>query len=145
VITVASEAAEFRRGAHLVIRRDFTLALQGRLTVGSDVFIGRGVHITCFDRVTIGDRVRLAERVSIHDENHVIEPLTDLSRRANEYRVAPVTIGSGVWLGANVVVLPGVSIGDDTVVASGSVVTRSLRSGVVAAGAPAVPIRELQR
>ena len=54
------------------------------------------------------------------------------------------SVGRRVWLGANVVVLPGVTIGDDTTVAAGSVVTRSLPAGVLAAGVPATVRRDLE-
>jgi maltose O-acetyltransferase len=139
-----SPAGRVIRGEHVVIKRDVTLAIQAELHIGSDTFIGRGSHITCFTGVRIGERVRFGERVSVHDENHVFEPLSNVEARASEYVVAPVSIGDGTWLGANVVVLPGVSIGDDTVVAAGSVVTRDLPSGVLAAGAPATVIRTLR-
>jgi acetyltransferase-like isoleucine patch superfamily enzyme len=55
----------------------------------------------------------------------------------------PVTIGERVWLGANVVVLPGATIGDDAVVAAGSIVTGELPSGMLSMGSPARPVREV--
>lgn len=131
------------RGDGVRAREDLTLNVQGTLTLGEGVFLGRGVHIACFDAVTIGDEARLAERVSLHDENHVSEPLDDRAGRLNDYLTAPITIGQRVWLGTNVVVLPGVTIGDDTIVAAGSVVTRDLPPGVMAAGTPAIVRRSL--
>jgi len=143
VITLTG-AGSIGRGVGVVALRDLTLAVQGRLTFGDHVFMARGVHITCFDAVSIGSDVRFGERVSIHDENHVIEPLSASSARASGYVVSPVSIGDRVWLGANVVVLSGVSIGDDTVVAANSVVASSLPPGVLAAGAPAQVKRALR-
>ena len=55
----------------------------------------------------------------------------------------PITVGNNVWIGANVSVLPGVSIGDDAVIGAGSVVTKNIPSGVLAAGNPCRVIREL--
>ena len=55
----------------------------------------------------------------------------------------PITVGNNVWIGANVTVLPGVSIGDDAVIGAGSVVTKNIPSGVLAAGNPCSVIREL--
>ena len=55
----------------------------------------------------------------------------------------PITVGNNVWIGANVTVLPGVSIGDDAVIGAGSVVTKNIPSGVLAAGNPCRVIREL--
>lgn len=54
-----------------------------------------------------------------------------------------ITVGSNVWIGGNVAVLPGVTIGDDTVIGSGSVVTKDIPSGVIAAGNPCRVIREI--
>ena len=55
----------------------------------------------------------------------------------------PITIGNNVWIGANVSILPGVTIGDDTVIGAGSVVNRDIASGVVAAGNPCREIRAI--
>jgi acetyltransferase-like isoleucine patch superfamily enzyme len=132
-----------RAGRDVRARGDLTLAVEGELTLGDDVFLGRGTHITCFHRVAIGSGTRFGERVSVHDENHVMEPLADREARRTAYEVAPVTIGERVWLAANVVVLAGVTIGDDTVVAAGSVVVRDLPAGVLAAGVPAAVLRPL--
>jgi acetyltransferase-like isoleucine patch superfamily enzyme len=130
-------------GDGVVARPDLTIATRGTVRIGDRVFLGRGVNIACYEQVSIGDHTRLAERVSVHDANHVMEPLSDRAGRAGEMLVEPVRIGHRVWLAANVVVLPGVTIGDDTVVAAGSVVARDLPAGVLAAGAPAGVRREL--
>jgi acetyltransferase-like isoleucine patch superfamily enzyme len=131
-------------GVGVRARPDLTLSVQGRLTLGDRVFLGRGVNIACFDRVTIGADTRLAERVSVHDANHVMEPLSDRAARSGENLAAEVRIGERVWLAANVVVLPGVTIGPDVVVGAGSVVTRDLPAGVLASGVPATVRRTLR-
>jgi maltose O-acetyltransferase len=131
-------------GAGVRARRDLTLSVQGVLTLGDRVFLGRGVNVACFDRVTIGADARLAERVSVHDANHVIEPLSDRAGRAGANRAAEVRIGERAWLAANVVVLPGVTIGPDVVVGAGSVVSRDLPAGVLASGVPATVRRTLR-
>lgn len=132
-------------GEHVVARPDLTIAARGTVRIGDGVFLGRGVNIACYGEVAIGDHTRLAERVSIHDADHVMEPLSDRAGRADEMLVDPVRIGRRVWLSANVVVLPGVTIGDDAVIAAGSVVARDIPVGVLAAGAPAEVRRELAR
>ena len=70
---------------------------------------------------------------------HRLEPERRLERPPSR----PVVLGSNVWLGGFVIVLPGVTIGDDSVVAAGSVVTRDVPPGVLVGGVPARPIREL--
>jgi acetyltransferase-like isoleucine patch superfamily enzyme len=125
------------------VRRDLTLVVQGSLRVGQSMFCNRGVLLAAMHQITIGDWVRLGERVSVIDANHVIEPLADADARFRDYTVAPVTIGDRVLVGANCVVLPGATIGDDAVIAAGSVVRGEIPAGALAAGVPAVVKRSL--
>jgi maltose O-acetyltransferase len=117
---------------------------ENRLTVyaGGLIRIGpasllNGAMIIAKSEVHIGSEARLAFGVRILDSD-----LHDLDRETPE-QVAPVRIGSRVWLGANVQVLRGVTIGDDVVVGGGSVVTRDLPARVLAVGSPARPIRSI--
>lgn len=137
-------AGEVSVGVGLRALADLTLSVRGRLAIGDRVFIGRGTNIACLRDVEIGDDVRFAERVSVHDSDHVIEPLADWNGRQYDSVARPVRIGHRVWLAANVVVTPGVTIGDDSVVAAGSVVTRDIPSGVLAGGVPAKVLRGLR-
>ncbi len=123
---------------------DLTISSYGSVRIGDNVFLGRGVNIACYRSVEIGANTRLAERVSIHDSDHVMEPVSDVEGRWRDSLAAPVKIGSRVWLAANVVVLRGVTIGDDSVVGANSVVTQDVPAGVIAAGVPARTIRELR-
>ena len=70
-------------------------------------------------------------------------PLDAELRRAKWEAAAPITIGDNAWLGGGVIVLPGVTIGRDTVVGAGAVVTRDLPAGVLAVGNPARIVRAL--
>jgi acetyltransferase-like isoleucine patch superfamily enzyme len=119
--------ATLREGASIRIGNDCGL---------SGVSIGAGVS------VTIGDRVMAGANSSISDTDwHPVDPV---ARVAGEHgAMAPVCIEDDVWLGANVVVLKGVTIGRGTTVAANSVVSKSLPPGVVAAGVPAKPVKEL--
>jgi maltose O-acetyltransferase len=88
--------------------------------------------------ITIGAACQLAPRVQLVTATHPVEPGP---RRAGWESAHPITLGDNVWLGAGVIVCPGVTIGADTVVGAGSVVTRDLPAGVVAVGAPARVLR----
>lgn len=122
------------RGRGLVLADGFSAFLDGALTIGDDVYVNRDVNIAVFAGLVIGNRCRFGERVSIHDEDHLTGP-------GDRYRVSPVRIGNDVWLGANAVVLRGVSIGDGAVVAAGSVVRGDVPPGALAAGVPARVVR----
>ncbi len=82
----------------------------------------------------------LAAGVQLITATHPVDPV---ARRAAWERALPVTLADGVWLGAGALVCPGVSIGENTVVGAGAVVTRSLPAGVVAYGNPARVIRAI--
>jgi maltose O-acetyltransferase len=90
--------------------------------------------------ITIGAACQIATRVQLLTATHPIDPEP---RRAGWEYGQPITIGDNVWLGGGVIVCPGVTIGQDTVVGAGSVVTRDLPAGVVAAGTPARVMRRI--
>lgn len=99
-------------------------------------------HLTCVDdtHIYIGDYTMIGPNVTIATAGHPILP--ELRRQVYQYNM-PVHIGSNCWLGAGVIVMPGVTIGDDTVIGAGSVVTRDIPSGVVAVGNPCRVMRKV--
>lgn len=108
--------------------------------VGARTFANYG--LTCLDvaAVTIGDDVQIGPHVQLLTATHPIDPK---ARRDKWESAAPVTIEDNVWLGGGVIVCPGVTVGANTVVGAGSVVTRDLPPDVLAAGSPARVIRAL--
>jgi acetyltransferase-like isoleucine patch superfamily enzyme len=124
-----------RLGADVAFRGDAQIAVQGECTFGDRVFVNRWFYLSAFASVEIGSDVRIGERVSIHDENH--------ASTGDDYHVAAVTVRDRAWLGAGVVVLPGVTIGADAVVAAGAVVTRDVPDRTLVAGVPAKVVRDL--
>lgn len=111
-----------------------------RVYFGKHFYANTGLTILDEVPVTFGDNVFLGPHVSIYTAGHPIA--ADIRNLELEYAL-PVTVGSDVWIGGNVVINPGVSIGDDTVIGSGSVVTKDLPSHVIAAGNPCRVIREI--
>jgi acetyltransferase-like isoleucine patch superfamily enzyme len=135
---------QLRAGDRLVMRDGYFVYLKGKLTIGSNVFINRDAFISVHGEACIGDDVRLGERCSIHDENHVFEPVPVIGARRNEYEVRRVSIGDRVWLGANCVVVAGATIGDDSVTAANSMVRGTIPPRVLAGGVPARVIQPLR-
>ena len=101
--------------------------------LGKNVYFNFGVTMVDDTHIYIGDYTMLGPNVTIATAGHPIDP--DLRRKGLQYNL-PVHIGSNCWLGAGVIVMPGVTIGDNTVVGAGSVVTKDLPAGVVAVGNP---------
>lgn len=110
------------------------------IRVGKNFFAN--YHCVMLDNggIIIGDNVMFAPNVSLYTVGH---PLDVTLRNEAWEQTAPITIGNNVWLGGNVVILPGVTIGDNTVVGAGAVVTKSLPANVLALGNPCRVIREI--
>jgi len=111
------------------------------LRVGSRCVIGRGSHIVAHHSILIGDDVFTGPYVYITDQNHAYaDPDVPIGR---QWPVnTAVSIGSGTWLGAGTVILPGACIGRNVVVAAGSVVRGAVPDRCVVAGVPARVVRE---
>jgi len=114
---------------------------ESRIEIGDHCIInGAVIHCNC--AVTIGAHTRLAPGVILCDnDSHV--PARSIESREVRPPEAPIRLGTNVWLGMRSVVLKGVTIGDNTIVAAGSVVTRDLPANVLAGGIPAKLIRTL--
>jgi maltose O-acetyltransferase len=111
-----------------------------RLHVGARTFVNFGLVALDVATVTIGEDVQFGPYVQLLTATH---PLAPESRRAKWESAQPIEIGDNAWLGGGVIVCPGVTVGTDTVVGAGSVVTRDLPAGVLALGSPARVVREL--
>ena len=110
------------------------------VAIGERCIIGRGSHIIGHWNITLGDDIQTGPYVYITDQNHVyLDPHEPIGR---QWPVeAAVSIGSGSWLGANVVILPGTTIGEHCVVAAGAVVRGIIPDHSVVAGVPARIVR----
>ncbi len=153
----AAVGAKVRVGARSVVERPWLLAMGSRvqlehnvhvkivadgahLSIGAASFIGFGVELDVALRLEIGDHVLIAPGCFITDHAHRHARGQRIDEQGQESRA--VRIGNDVWLGANAVVLPGVTIGDGAIVGAGAVVTRDVPAHTVVAGVPARPIGE---
>lgn len=112
---------------------------QANLHLHHHVFIGTGSIFDLTGELSIGDRTLIAPRCFLTDHNHGIQP--NLPITSQPVVDAPIDIGADCWLGAGVIVLPSVTIGDGAVVAAGAVVTRDVKPGSIVAGVPARFVR----
>ena len=108
------------------------------LTFGDYVFIGKGCEFDVQEEIAVGSNVLIAPGAFITDHNHGIS--ADL--RINQQACVPdrVSIGDDVWIGANAVILPGVTLSTGAVVGAGAVVTNDVAPMTIVAGVPAKPI-----
>jgi maltose O-acetyltransferase len=127
-------------GEDVVIRPPLMMDLGYQTSIGDRTFINAGAVILDVARVAIGEACQIGPNVQILTPTHPLDP----DPRGDGWEAAePITIGDNVWLGGGVIVCPGVTIGSDTVVGAGAVVTKDLPDRVLAVGNPARVIRQL--
>ncbi|NJO80052.1 MAG: sugar O-acetyltransferase [Cyanobacteria bacterium RM1_2_2] len=110
------------------------------ISIGDRFYMNYGGVILDCNQVEIGDDVLCAPYVQIYAATHPTDPAVRLTGRE---LALPVKIGNNVWLGGGVIVCPGVTIGDNTTIGAGSVVTKDIPANVVAAGNPCRVIRSV--
>lgn len=130
-----------KTGEEFSIQSPFYCDFGFNISIGENFFSNYNLVILDVAPVTIGNNVLFGPNVSLYTAGHPIHPISRNS--GYEYGI-PITIGDNVWLGGNVVVTPGVTIGENSVVAAGSVVVKDIPANVVAAGNPCKVIREIR-
>ncbi len=116
---------------------------QGSLIrIGARTTTSNNVVMIAMKSILIGDDCLIGDLVTIYDcDFHEIDPA---NRNRSAGQILPVNIGNNVWLGSRSMILKGVSLGDNTIVAAGSVVTKSFPSNVVVAGVPAAIVKRIE-
>lgn len=110
------------------------------IEVGRNLFINYNCTILDVAKVNIGDNVLIAPNVSIYTAGHPLH--ADTRKTGYEYGI-PVTIGDNVWIGGNSIIMPGVTVGCNSVIGAGSVVTKDVPDWTIVAGNPARVIRKI--
>ena len=122
-------------GIGLVIKPRVNIHFPWKLVVGNNVWIGEEAFLLNFEQLSIGDNVCISQRTFLCGGNH------DYKTPSMPYRNGPITLMDGSWVGASTFVGPNVTIGIDTVVSAGSVVTQSLEGNGIYRGNPAIFIK----
>ena len=113
----------------------------GRNThLGSNVYANFNLTLVDDTDIYIGDSVMIGPNVTIATAGHPVDP--ELRRKVAQFNI-PVRIGNNVWIGAGAVILPGITIGDDSVIGAGSIVTKDIPAGVVAVDNPCRVLRPI--
>jgi maltose O-acetyltransferase len=127
-------------GESTAIRPPFRCDYGYQTHIGSRTFANWGLIALDVGRITIGDDVQIGPSVQLLTATHPVEAEPRLAKWEGSW---PITIANNVWLGGGVIVCPGVTIGENTVIGAGAVVVRDLPANVVAVGNPARVVRHL--
>lgn len=137
-------------GDRVVIREYVWLNTKGRredgkpaLVIGSGSYIGRYVQVNAWCDVTIEDNVLIADRVYISDAEHHFENREVPIRLQGDHFKAPVRLCIGCWIGIGAVILPGVTVGRNAIVAANAVVCQDVPDYTIVGGIPAKILREI--
>jgi acetyltransferase-like isoleucine patch superfamily enzyme len=127
-----------------IIHKTVLIAGDGALLrIGNDVGIS-GAILDARSSISIGDRCMLGANCSVYSSDyHPLHPADRHDRRASAVQTAPVTLENDVWIGANALILKGVTVGASSIVGAGSVVTKSVPPGVIVAGNPARIVKRI--
>lgn len=129
-----------KTGENLWIEAPFHCDYGWNIEVGENFFANYNLTILDVGKVTIGANAQIAPNVSIYTAGHPIHPKS--RNTGYEYGI-PITIGNNVWIGGNVVILPGVTIGNNVIIGAGSVVSKDIPDNWIAVGNPCRPVREI--
>jgi maltose O-acetyltransferase len=127
-------------GSNSYIRPPFFCDYGYNITLGDDVFVNFNCVMLDVVPITIGNRVQIASAVQFLAADH---PLDAVERASGREFGRPITIEDDAWLGGGVVLCPGVTVGERSVIGAGSVVTKDIPPGVVAVGNPCRVLRKL--
>jgi len=135
--------ARMNCGKDVVIKENVLIYCPERVTLADGVAVGGGVTIMAQGGVDIGEHTMIAPGVTIMSVNHDFAEMKPPSRSTQRKR--PVKIGKGVFIAGGAIILPGVKVGDSSVIAAGAVVNRDVPPNSIVAGVPAKLIRERYR
>lgn len=124
----------------LTILSPFTCDYGTNISLGTDVFVNSFCYFMDGAKITIGNHVFIGPYCGFYTANH---PLDYKRRNSGLEKALPITIKDNVWFGANVSVMPGVTIGEGCVIAAGSVVTKDIPANSLAAGVPCRVIKTI--
>ncbi|PKG22600.1 sugar O-acetyltransferase [Niallia nealsonii] len=127
-------------GENAWIESPFNCDYGYNITIGDNFYTNTNCTILDCAKVTIGNNVLIGPNVSLYTPNHAMDAE---ERKAGYEKSLPINIGDNVWIGGSVTIVPGVTIGDNTIIGAGSVVTKDIPANVIVAGVPCRVIRPI--
>jgi acetyltransferase-like isoleucine patch superfamily enzyme len=127
-------------GKNPFVNPTFRCEFGQNIHVGDDFYANYDCTLLDGAPITIGDHVLLAPKVGLFTSNHLFDPI---EREKGGCIAKPIVIGNHVWLCANVIITPGTTIGENTIIGAGSVVTHDIPANVIAAGNPCKVLRPI--
>lgn len=128
-----------KTGNQFNIMPDFYCDYGFNIEIGDNFYANHNLVILDANKIVFGNNVKIGPNCGFYTSSH---PLDKNTRRTLEF-AKPITVGNDVWFGGNVCVMPGVKIGDNTVIGSGSVVTKDIPSNVLAFGNPCKVVKNI--
>lgn len=129
-----------KTGKEIIVEQDFWCDYGYNISVGENFYMNHNCIILDGAKVEFGDNVFIAPNCSFYTAGHPI----DIKQRNMGLEYAkPIKVGNNVWIGGNVIVLPGVVIGDNVTIGAGSVVTKDIPSNVIAFGNPCKVVKDI--
>ena len=129
-----------KTGESFIIEQPFMCDYGYNIEIGENFYANHGLIILDPGKVTFGNNVFIGPNCGFYTPQH---PIDSESRIQGFEYAFPIKVGNNVWFGGNVVVLPGVTIGDNSIIGAGSIVTKNIPTNVIAAGNPCKIIREI--
>lgn len=130
-----------KSGQNICIEPTFWCDYGYNIEAGENFYANHNLVILDCAKVTFGDNVFIGPNCSFYTASH---PIDAKQRNEGLETAHPIQVGNNVWFGGNVVVLPGISIGNNSVIGAGSVVTKDIPDNVVAVGNPCKPVRNIE-
>lgn len=118
-----------------------------KIEIGNNCSFGAWNHISCINQISIGDNCLTGKWVTITDNSHGCNSYDELTTPPGErplFSKGPIVIGKNVWIGDKATILPGVTIGDNAIIAANSAVTKDVPSNTIVGGCPAIVLKEVK-
>lgn len=116
-------------GTSLRNRITFRVDEGAHISLGNGVFVNDGCEFNCHESITVGNGVMFGQNVLLYDHDH--DYRKGPVRKRTEFITAPITIKANVWIGSNTVILKGVTVGENSIIAAGSVLTKDVPDNCV--------------